>query len=411
MTKITVYDACCGSGKSTRIIEELSKLPDEQKIIVVVPLLSETHRYAGTDPDSLSNNLLVMDDYDKTHPLYLKFFKHPLPANSQGSKLIGLDKLIEEGNNIVTTHALFRNLTPDMLAKIKEQNYKLVIDEVLTTYEEYDGLADDLKRFLECGILFLDEDGITLRWKDGECKDLSRYQQEICLCDNGSLLLVDNKIVLWEMPKDILCSFKEIIMATYMFEGSYMAGYLKYHNLNYDVVKFGKSGKEFKHLINIVEDVKLNECGDKNNALSRSHQLSNIKKETMLKVKKNLYNYFNAKYFVPKEQRLWTCYKSTKAHLTGKGYAKNFLSLGTKATNEYRETSTLAFVANLFTNPMIDKLLAKKNITVSESDYAIGELIQWIYRSRIRCNEPITIYIPSRRMRELLKDWLDGKFD
>ena len=41
----------------------------------------------------------------------------------------------------------------------------------------------------------------------------------------------------------------------------------------------------------------------------------------------------------------------------------------------------------------------------------IGEMVQWIYRSQIRNGKPITVYVPSRRMRELLIDWLNGKYD
>ena len=34
-------------------------------------------------------------------------------------------------------------------------------------------------------------------------------------------------------------------------------------------------------------------------------------------------------------------------------------------------------------------------------------MLQWIWRSRIRKGENINIYIPSMRMRQLLKNWLD----
>ena len=48
--------------------------------------------------------------------------------------------------------------------------------------------------------------------------------------------------------------------------------------------------------------------------------------------------------------------------------------------------------------------------------YALSEMIQFICRSRVRRGEPIYCYIPSKRMRELLIDWLNcriqsGTFD
>ena len=39
--------------------------------------------------------------------------------------------------------------------------------------------------------------------------------------------------------------------------------------------------------------------------------------------------------------------------------------------------------------------------------YALSEMIQWIFRSRIRNNEDINIYIPSSRMRNLLIEFLE----
>ena len=51
------------------------------------------------------------------------------------------------------------------------------------------------------------------------------------------------------------------------------------------------------------------------------------------------------------------------------------------------------------------------DITVSEESFALGEMVQWIYRSQIRNGKPITVYVPSKRMRELLIDWLNGKYD
>jgi hypothetical protein len=39
--------------------------------------------------------------------------------------------------------------------------------------------------------------------------------------------------------------------------------------------------------------------------------------------------------------------------------------------------------------------------------YALTELIQWVWRSRIRKGEPITLYLPSPRMRRLFEEWLN----
>jgi hypothetical protein len=341
--------------------------------------------------------------------LYSKFFQHPTASNKDGSKLTGLTSLLEQGHNITTTHALFRSLTKEHLDLIKSQNYLLVIDEVLSVYTEYLELKNELPKLLENKIMFLDTDGVTLRWNRTLCCDLERYETEINLCDSGSLLLLDNKVLLWEMSPEILSCFKQIKMATYLFDGSYMCGFLKYHGFTYTTETFGKKGKDFKSLIQIVNDDKLNKIGDRITALSSSSQVNNRTYNDQLK--KNLVNLFNHKHKVPKEERLWCCYKGAFNSIKGFGYTKNFLAVGTKATNNYAHTSVVAFTVNLFANPIIARHLQTKGITIDENKLALGEMIQWLYRSRIRKNESIVAYIPSRRMRELLIDWLNGKYD
>ena len=46
------------------------------------------------------------------------------------------------------------------------------------------------------------------------------------------------------------------------------------------------------------------------------------------------------------------------------------------------------------------------NVELDEDAYALSEMLQLIWRSRIRKGESINVYIPSRRMRELFEDWL-----
>lgn len=416
---IEILDCCCGSGKTTKLIDDISKLNNDTKVIYVTPLLSECYRVSGAYPKETEDGDVDYSQpeiqefggyiYDTSHKLYSKFFQHPTASNKDGSKLTGLTSLLEQGHNITTTHALFRSLTKEHLDLIKSQNYLLVIDEVLSVYTEYLELKNELPKLLENKIMFLDTDGVTLRWNRTLCCDLERYETEINLCDSGSLLLLDNKVLLWEMSPEILSCFKQIKMATYLFDGSYMCGFLKYHGFTYTTETFGKKGKDFKSLIQIVNDDKLNKIGDRITALSSSSQVNNRTYNEQLK--KNLVNLFNHKHKVPKEERLWCCYKGAFNSIKGFGYTKNFLAVGTKATNNYAHTSVVAFTVNLFANPIIARHLQTKGITIDENKLALGEMIQWLYRSRIRKNESIVAYIPSKRMRELLIDWLNGKYD
>ena len=46
---------------------------------------------------------------------------------------------------------------------------------------------------------------------------------------------------------------------------------------------------------------------------------------------------------------------------------------------------------------------------VEEDAVALSELRQFVFRTRIRDNEEIFVYVPSKRMRLLLKKWLKEK--
>ena len=70
----------------------------------------------------------------------------------------------------------------------------------------------------------------------------------------------------------------------------------------------------------------------------------------------------------------------------------------------------MAFMLNLFMNPNEVNYFISQNVKVNEELLAVSDMLQWIFRSSIRDDKPINIYIPSSRMRNLLKDWLDNKF-
>ena len=45
---------------------------------------------------------------------------------------------------------------------------------------------------------------------------------------------------------------------------------------------------------------------------------------------------------------------------------------------------------------------------VNQDMYALSVLIQWIFRSAVRKGEEVWLYVPSKRMRHLLIEWLDN---
>ena len=105
---------------------------------------------------------------------------------------------------------------------------------------------------------------------------------------------------------------------------------------------------------------------------------------------------------------MWTCFKDYADRLLGdKGrYKDSFVQVGARATNDLSDRTHLAYIANRFVDPNIAKFFADKNIRIDPKDFALAEMLQWIWRSAIRLDREIWIYIPSSRMRWLLKDWM-----
>ena len=100
--KITVIDAPCGSGKTTRAISNLSS---NIQYLYITPLLSEVQRV--------------------TNDASVKFIQ------PQGSKKEDLKNLLSDGHNVVTTHACFSNLRANEANILS--NVVLIIDEAIET--------------------------------------------------------------------------------------------------------------------------------------------------------------------------------------------------------------------------------------------------------------------------------------
>ena len=78
-----------------------------------------------------------------------------------------------------------------------------------------------------------------------------------------------------------------------------------------------------------------------------------------------------------------------------------------RASNEYRDRTCLAYCVNIFINPVICQYFYSKGIVVDQDRYALSTLVQWIWRSAIRDGKEINVYVPSKRMRVLLTDWIE----
>lgn len=423
MNKVVVIDALCGQGKTESVIEMMQK-DVSGKFLYVTPYLSECHRVAGTMYDTVDEDKKPITDeygnYIYEDTARLKDFKFKHPDDSFGRKGKSLCALLSSGENVVSTHALFTELGSNAIEAAKE--YTLIIDESVNAYTQ-DGRHKTIAHALSRKIMYLDEDGITLRFdrnRFGEATEDnpdtakgSLYESIAAQCDLGQLLLIRNKTVVWEMSADLLKNFKRVIICTYMFEGSEMSVYLKKKGIDYAVQKLqgAKTAKDVAHLIDVLDDSKLNSVGA-TGKLSSSAFSHKDKRDVLCEtMRRNLQNIFTNKWKAKADDRLWTCFVANKKAIGGEKYLNQFLSYNYKATNDYMDVHHVAFLIDVHTNPNIVEASEIKGGNIDQELYAVSSLIQFIFRSAVRKGETIKLYLPSLRMRELLERWKNGEFD
>lgn len=78
-------------------------------------------------------------------------------------------------------------------------------------------------------------------------------------------------------------------------------------------------------------------------------------------------------------------------------------------TNLYIYCRTAIYLWDQHLNPYVLGWLGLGEDRLADDQYAITELIQWRYRTSVRQGDPVTIYMPSKRMRRLLRSWLKGE--
>lgn len=394
LPKVLVLDQICGSGKSKKLIEMMAV--EVCPVIYITPLLSECQRVSG-DPKLVHKN-----------------FQHPVAQGTCGSKMKDLERLVVAGENIVSTHALFKLLDSNLLGKIKSAGYMLICDEAINVYDQY--LLNDKSDGKQTNKIMaaLDENKFTtvdddnrLVWNHARFTAVGTYFEEAArLCDMEQLFLQNNTAVFMELSVNTLWSFSKIVFATYLFEKSYLAAYLASYQFRVEVIKGDAKPSDYAHLITLVEG-KINDCGKRLNALSFSSRASKEQKDAL---RRNLRNFFDNITDSKAGKRIWTVYNEIAESVGTNRYQRDFLAHNTKATNDYREASVVAYMVNKSSNEYLLRLIEKREEEADREVFALSEMIQFIFRSCIRDKNPITLYIPSSKMRDLFKRWLNDEF-
>lgn len=423
-TTINVIDSGCGSGKTSYAIQLINESQPDSRFIYITPFLSEVAR--------------VKDQCNRR--IY-----EPNNRNNKGSKLESLKKLVIEGKDIASTHALFKSMDQELSDLIQNGGYTLILDEVMQVVETISKSIADWNMLIKDNKLMIDENKKVV-WLDmeytGEFTDIMDY----ALTNNlyvHSRNSDSTKVVLlvWTFPVAAFECFSNIYLLTYMFKGQIQRYYFDMYNLSYKLLAVTKQGdryelvehnenidiekrKRYKQLITIYEG-NLNQIGEKEFSLSKTWLEKGLKNSNNKQLKNNAINYFINISKTTSKENMWTTVLGTdyielsdgtkgntredriRKSLGGNGYTRGFVACTARATNDYRHKTNCAYLLNRFMNPMESGFFIDKGITVDEDTWALGELIQWLFRSAIREDKEIKLYIPSKRMRNLLIEWLD----
>ena len=397
MGKITVVDAPMGRGKTSWAIQYMNNLGEDSfrdRVIYITPYLDEVKRVK----ESVTTIDLIEPE--------LKY------DDGKSTKLTHLKELLDVRADIISTHAMFKNIDDEIIDLLSSRGYILILDEVFQVIENIKIKKNDLKLLLNSEwIVPVEGDSKGLhKWNYGVApNEETDFAYIKTYADTKNLYIFNSTALYWTFPANVFRLFRNVYILTYLFEAQIQSYYYKLHNIEYATATIDHiDGKyeliqcsngydlefraKIKQLINIYEgDLNTNylpkRCHKEkertylSSSWFKKRDKNSIKEKNILK--NNMDNYFRNICNAKSDNRLWTTYKDSIDDLKGRRYSKQFLSFTTRATNQYRYINNMAFMLNLFMNPNEVNYFIDQNVNVNEDLLAISDMLQWIFRSSI----------------------------
>lgn len=398
--KIKICDAMMGSGKTTAAIRYMNEA-DDRRFLFITPYLDECDRIKR---QCRQRNFLA-------------------PWRSEKSKFEKLHELLAEKHNLASTHAMMHKFNEETIRLIREGHYTLVLDEVFDVLNVTDISKGDIAMLVSTGEITIKSDGSVI-WSDKEYSG-NCFADFRKMCDDDLVVASDDDVLVWQFPTSVFDAFDEVIILTYQFDSQIQRAYFDINGLQYEYigVRQDASGQyefcnrseqepercDYAQMIHIVDSYKLNRPGNSKTALSISWSQREMRNDGVLirQLKKNVENLRRHVWKPAADSILWTCAKENIPIFESDRLDDDkYLAWNYRATNAYRTKRHLFYLHNVFLNPNILQYLHQRGADIQDSQYALTSLIQWIWRSAIRDGHEIWLFIPSARMRGLLKEWL-----
>ena len=405
---ITIVDYPCGLGKTNTLLSIL-KEKSELKVLVVVQTLSESDRIVSSLPEG-------------------RIYAPEKQGPNYSSKTAQLEQLVHQGVSIVITHSLY-----EKAGKIAIDGgfggYHVIIDEVPNAVSVINSRLDyvSFKEFyLDRGYFSIEKDGLVLATPEGAKEEL-RLKDAL---DEALIKKIKSRMIYYDgkknfievIPTALFTHTEKLIVLTFLSEGALFLRFLLKCEIEYEVLKSTNANKEFKQLaldnltLHSIAALKTISFGYK-----RQTEYSKSSKEVK-KIRNALKNIRQRDLCgLDLNSLIITCAKKNWYHCVKNNYNEkkpgifstdsrmfkgaNWIPNTTRGTNNYSHCSHAIYLYEQNVNPILLNWLNANNKQF-KTEFALTEMIQWIWRTRIRNGEPVDVYMPSGRMREILDQWI-----
>lgn len=425
-TNIKVCDAIMGSGKTSAAIRYMNEHSD-RRFIYVAPQLTENRRIADACP-ALEFVLPTDQGPDKT-------------------KTENLLRLLRDGRNVAISHELYTLCDDRACQYMQKHGYTMIVDEVVDVFKKISLSQRDVEHLIGRGVLAQDDDGyVSIPPECDSMFDNPLLQQFKYLSRSHKLLLLPNgECCYWMVSDRMLAAAQEVIIMTYKFGFSDMARLLEISGMDYTYLFVNTDGdghfwftdkevympayaEHMTQMIKVVDEPSMNAIGDKANALSvgwwkrgikdyhkkrlydadgSAHETADSRATDAYQMRKLLRKYLRTDHpDVAPDDKLYGSINDVKPIVAQRGYLHSFLAFNATSRNDFGDRHLLAYLINIYRRPEVLRYYRQHGFETQQEGYALTVMLQWIWRSAIRNGEPVELYLPSRRMRRILMQWM-----
>lgn len=215
----------------------------------------------------------------------------------------------------------------------------------------------------------------------------------------------------WSPQPYFINAFRTAHIFHHMPAASSLASYLQVFGGQSKLESYG-GNQTLASLLRIVNDAKFNEKGEDAGAyttrwyLKEKSAVEDVFKEmrnVLLQAESGSEKSGLVAYALPNEVLKNLKVGEMRAVFRGRG----FPAIPGADCGDYSSARVLCYCANTHFPLASAGYFRGNGIAFNQDAYALYHMLRWISRSAIQNGEPVTIYVPSKRMRTLLENWVE----